>query len=76
MVSVEDFSPSPAILAVRDKLGFDYAKLDYVMIEGEVVLLDVNRTPGMNADREELERQGAILAPGLTSLLEKAGHSG
>jgi hypothetical protein len=33
------------IYSIRRRLGFGYGKLDYVMREGEVVLLDVNRTP-------------------------------
>lgn len=34
-----------AIVAERQRLGFDYGKFDYVLHEGRPVLLDVNRTP-------------------------------
>jgi D-alanine-D-alanine ligase-like ATP-grasp enzyme len=36
--------PEP-IVAARRRLGLDYAKLDFVIHDGEPVLLDVNRTP-------------------------------
>ena len=31
--------------AMREELGFDYGKFDYVVADGEVALLDANRTP-------------------------------
>jgi hypothetical protein len=40
MVDVPD-----EIRAWRKKLGFDYGKLDFVMHDGEPVLIDANRTP-------------------------------
>jgi len=52
----------------RRELGFDFGKLDFVMHEGEPVLLDANRTPAL--DEPELGRT-AMLAPGLWSFLEK-----
>jgi hypothetical protein len=35
---------------IRARLGFDYGKFDYGIVNGEVVLYDTNRTPGANAD--------------------------
>jgi hypothetical protein len=35
--------------AMREKLGFDFGKFDYVRHEGGYVLLDANRTPGAPA---------------------------
>ena len=35
-----------SIRAWREKLGFDFGKLDYVLHDGEYILLDANRTPG------------------------------
>jgi hypothetical protein len=32
--------------AWREKLGFEFGKFDYVLHEGEYILLDANRTPG------------------------------
>ena len=41
-----EFVPvAESILAMRHELGFDYGKFDYVIHEGEAVLLDINATP-------------------------------
>jgi hypothetical protein len=45
-ISVENIEPSPDIVAWRKALDIDYGKLDYVINEGQVVLLDVNKTTG------------------------------
>jgi hypothetical protein len=37
-------STPPAVRSVRDELGFDYGKFDYVVRGGEAVVFDVNRT--------------------------------
>lgn len=34
-----------ALRAKRAELGFDYGKFDYVLVDGEAVLLDANKTP-------------------------------
>jgi hypothetical protein len=47
-------SPPDAIRRLRRRLGIDDGKLDYVMRDGETVLLDVNRTPAVST----LERFG------------------
>jgi len=36
--------------AMRQELGFDYGKFDYGIVEGKVVVYDVNKTPGYTAD--------------------------
>jgi hypothetical protein len=39
--------PVPAELrSIRERLGFDYGKFDYGKVDGQIVLYDVNRTPG------------------------------
>ncbi len=45
-VRVQNIPPDPAILARREALGFDYGKFDYVMWQGEPLLLDINKTVG------------------------------
>jgi hypothetical protein len=35
------------LVAERQRLGFDYGKFDYVIHEGQAVLLDANSTPGV-----------------------------
>ncbi len=61
----EDVEPPPELQAVRAELGFDYGKFDYVVADGGVVLLDVNRSPAFGHSPERLARQGRVLAPGL-----------
>jgi len=43
---VERVDPHPEIVAMRERLGFDYGKFDYVVVDGRPVLLDVNKTIG------------------------------
>lgn len=38
--------PHPDILALRKKLKFDYGKFDYVIHQGDAILLDANKTVG------------------------------
>jgi len=38
--------PDPGIEEIRRELDCDYGKFDYVVHDGEVVLLDANKTPG------------------------------
>jgi hypothetical protein len=45
-VQVEEVPVPDELQVIRQRLGMDYGKLDYVLRDGKVVLLDVNRTPG------------------------------
>jgi len=58
------------IRTVRRKLRMDFGKIDYVMVSGEAVLLDVNKTPtvGKSQSPNDYHRR---LASGLTSYLER-----
>lgn len=74
---IEAVPTPPEIGALRARFGLDYGKLDYVLRDGRVVLLDLNRTPGfVTLDLAGLTR-GAVahLAPGLTALLARGGQS-
>jgi len=42
----EQIEPDPAILEARRRLRLDYGKLDYVVHDGQPLLLDVNKTVG------------------------------
>lgn len=53
----------------REKLGFDYGKFDYGIVDGEVVLYDVNRTPGASADGAVHAETVAALAGGILEFL-------
>lgn len=56
----------------RRRLGMDFGKFDYVMVDGEAVLLDVNKTPTVSANRSR-SANVANLAAGLARYLEVAG---
>ncbi len=43
----ESVEPHPQIVSLRHSLGFEYGKLDYVMVNGEPILLDANKTTGV-----------------------------
>jgi len=74
-----DEVPSPPELhAIRQRLGIDFGKFDYVLRDGRVVLFDVNRTPSYSS----LEPRGLSgpvadrLAEGIESLPEAADGTG
>ncbi len=60
----------PRLLAMREELGFDYGRFDFVIHDDEPVLLDVNATPtaAMDAYHGDLLRSLQDLAAGLRSL--------
>jgi hypothetical protein len=65
--------PCDVPLPIRDersRLGFDYGKFDFVIHQGQPVLLDANRTPGNPRNLQDHVRKGAQnLAEGLDALL-------
>jgi hypothetical protein len=63
----EAVEPAPEVVAWRQRLGLDYGKLDYVMNNGEAVLLDVNKTTGASRymDDEHRRRMRRHQAEGL-----------
>jgi hypothetical protein len=65
-------APVPEELrAERERLGFDYGKFDFVVRDGQALLLDANRTPSAPPPNPEIEASNARLAGGLESLLRK-----
>jgi hypothetical protein len=68
------FTPAevPEILrAERERLGIDYGKFDFVIHEGQPVLFDVNKTPGIPpAQKPRLRSAYAGLAPGIATYLD------
>ena len=59
-----------AIRDERTRLGFDYGKFDFVVHEGQPILLDANRTPGNPRNLQDHVKKGAQnLAEGLAMLL-------
>jgi hypothetical protein len=61
--------PPPELVERRRELGFDYGKFDYVISNGEVVLLDVNSTPSLPYEAERYRPRAEILAGGLEDFL-------
>jgi hypothetical protein len=58
-----------AIRAERERLGFDFGKFDFVIHDGEPILLDANKTPSLPAPSPRVEPLYAFLAEGLDSFL-------
>jgi hypothetical protein len=57
--------------AMRREFGFDYGKFDYAIVDGRVVLYDVNRTPTLGRfSREQFMPRIRLLAEGLDSFLK------
>lgn len=65
-----------ALREKRKKLGFDYGKFDFGIVDGDVVLYDVNRTPGSSrggGETSEAKRNIQNLSEGLDNFMEKLG---
>ena len=57
----------------REELGFDYGKFDFVIHDGQPILFDSNKTPGLPPNNgDETKRAINNLADGLDSLLIEA----
>jgi hypothetical protein len=59
--------------AVREELGFDYGKFDYTMFDGELQLLDINRTPIFGPAEGVEDRHRGIADRFARGLLEQFG---
>jgi hypothetical protein len=68
-IAAEQIQPHAEVLAWRARLNLDYGKLDYVVNDGEAVLIDVNKTTGATnyMDDVELEAMRRQQAEGLYS---------
>lgn len=69
----EPCDPHAGIVALRREMGWDFGKFDYVVRDGDAVLLDANRTPGKAGDPAYNRARARTLAPGLRALLEGRG---
>lgn len=58
---------------LRSAMGFDYGKFDFVMVDGEAILLDANRTPSFNIGSPSSEQMVLLenLAGGMPALLKR-----
>jgi hypothetical protein len=55
----------PEIHEIRKNMGIDYGKFDYVVHDGKVHILDVNKTPGILGNPEIDNRVAEKLAAGI-----------
>lgn len=65
----EEIEPHPEIVELRHKLGFDYGKFDYVIHNGQAILLDANKTVGAvtRSKSSPIQEQRRMRATGLYS---------
>jgi hypothetical protein len=54
---------------IREQLGFDFGKFDYGIVDGEVVLYDVNRTPTVTANPRRHTETIDVLSEGMRAML-------
>jgi hypothetical protein len=57
------------LLEIRDRLGFDYGKIDYVVHQGKVHIIDANKTPGILASGDFSASICGKLAKGIQNYL-------
>jgi hypothetical protein len=67
IVTREEIPVPDEIIALRHELGLDYGKMDFVIRDGQVVLFDINRTPGRIKPEQRLQANAQKLAPGIHS---------
>jgi hypothetical protein len=78
-VEAEEIEPSLEVETWRKRFRLDYGKLDYLVHEGQAVLIDVNKTTGASQSMADapLEAMRRRLAEGLYSYFaESADRSG
>jgi len=65
--------PHPEILRLRKAMKFEFGKFDYVVHEGQALLLDANKTVGMpnRADSPERMAEHRYRADGLYALFDR-----
>ncbi len=66
---VEPIETHQDLIQIREKIGLDYGKFDYVIHGDEVHILDVNKTPGVVSSIELNIRIAKRLAPGIEKYL-------
>lgn len=70
----EEVEVPEQLRVIRARLGFDYGKFDFVVHEGQTILLDANRTPGRPSSlRKRLEEGAPALADGFEQIMRDRG---
>ena len=68
---VSRVTSSADLRTMRAPLGFDYGRFDYRIVEGKVVLYDVNRTQGRSANPKLHTDTVEVLSKELRAILEQ-----
>ena len=68
-IQYEIVTTPPELDQLRKELGLEYGKIDYVIHAGNLVVLDVNPTPGLPSNAPLARRIARHLADGITSQL-------
>jgi len=69
----EEVDPPAELSSIRERLGMDYGKIDFVVHEDGVHVFDMNNTPSGLNDPQVDAGIGHKLAPGLSAVVEAAG---
>ena len=74
-IDVESVEPEKEVFEWRNRLKLDYGKLDYVVINGKPILLDINKTTGATGliNKKENDKKRRHLSEGIFSYFEKSG---
>lgn len=51
-VSLEEWSPPEKLLELRSRLGLDYGRIDFVLVDGKPFVLSINRSPALPESKE------------------------
>lgn len=68
-IDQETVPTPPELREFRQQMGMDYGKIDYVVRDGNVIVLDVNPTPGLPSDDLLARSIARQLADGIDSKL-------
>jgi len=69
----EELPVTEELRALRRRLGFDYGKLDHVVVDGRLHLLDANRTPSFATTTTFSQRRTELTELFARGLLEQFG---
>jgi hypothetical protein len=75
VIRADQVSVPDSVRRLRQERGFDYGKFDFVVHEDQVLVFDVNRTPGeIPPSTGDATKRIEMLADGLEELLVSGGH--
>ncbi len=72
-IEIKQVSPNPKIIELRKKMKFDYGKFDYLVYNGEPILIDVNKTIGAGSTHKSMKKglvsPAEYLASGISTFI-------